>query len=162
MSEMSEHRLTITTPSDTELVMTRTFDAPRTLVWDALTKPELIRRWSFGPDGWEFEVCEVDLRVGGRYRFVTRKGDERVEWGGEYREIAAPERLVHTEAFVEPWYAGEALDTSVLTEVDGRTTLEVTVLVDSKEGRDAMLASGMESGVVASYDRLEAILATLA
>ena len=153
--------LQITTPTEREIVMTRVFDAPRRLVFDAHTKPELVRRWLLGPPGWSMPVCEIDLRVGGTYRYVWRN-DHGTEMGmgGVFREIVPPERLVATEAFDESWYPGEALDTTVLVEQDGRTTLTLTVLYESREARDAALKSDMERGVNASYDRLAALLAS--
>jgi uncharacterized protein YndB with AHSA1/START domain len=155
--------LTLTTPSEREIVLTRAFAAPRHLVFDALTKPELVRRWLLGPPGWSMPVCEIDLKVGGSYRYVWR-GADGTEMGmrGVYREIAPPERLVATESFDEPWYPGEAVTTTVLVELDGRTTLTTTVLYESREIRDAVLKSGMEKGVAASYDRLEELLGTAA
>jgi uncharacterized protein YndB with AHSA1/START domain len=155
--------LTLTTPSEREIVLTRAFAAPRHLVFDALTKPELVRRWLLGPPGWSMPVCEIDLKVGGAYRYVWR-GADGTEMGmrGVYREIAPPERLVATESFDEPWYPGEAVTTTVLVELDGRTTLTTTVLYESREIRDAVLKSGMEKGVAASYDRLEELLGTAA
>jgi uncharacterized protein YndB with AHSA1/START domain len=157
----STGKLQITTPSDRELAMTRVFDAPRRLVFDALTKPELVRRWLLGPDGWSMPVCEIDLRVGGSLRYLWRHADGR-EMGmrGVFREIVRPERLVHTEVFDDPWYPGEGLDTVVLKEVRGKTTLTSTVRFESKEVRDAVLKTPMESGVARSYDRLEEILAS--
>jgi uncharacterized protein YndB with AHSA1/START domain len=153
--------LQITTPSDREIVMTRSFNAPRQLVFDAWTKPELVRQWLLGPDGWTMPICEIDLRVGGRYRWVWQKGETRMGISGEYREIVAPERLVNTERFDDPWYPGEALDTLVLLEKDGKTLLTQTMLLESREARDGVLKSGMETGVAQSYDRLEKILASL-
>lgn len=154
--------LTVTAPSDREIVMTRTFDAPRSLVFDAWTKPELLTRWLGVRGGWSFPVCEVDLRVGGKYRFVWRKPGQRdLAVGGGYREVAVPERLVSTEAFDDPWYAGEALNTTVLIEEAGRTTVTLTMLYDSKEIRDSVLAAGMERGVAESCDKLDEILPTL-
>lgn len=155
--------LQVTTPSDREIAMTRVFAAPRRLVFDAHTKPDLIKRWLLGPDGWTMPVCEVDLRVGGRYRYVWRKDKtgEAMGMGGVYREIAAPERLVCTEQFDEAWYPGEALDTLALVERNGRTTLTQTVLYASREARDIALKSGMETGVAAGYDRLADLLPTL-
>ncbi len=155
--------LQITTPSDREIMMTRVFNAPRRLVFDAHTKPELVRRWLLGPDGWTMPVCEIDLRVGGRYRYVWRKdatGDE-MGMGGVFREIAAPERIVNTEKFDDAWYQGEALDTLVLVEQGGKTTLTQTMLLESREARDAILKTGMEKGVEASYNRLDEVLASL-
>jgi uncharacterized protein YndB with AHSA1/START domain len=155
--------LKVTAPTDREIVMTRVFDAPRELVFDAHTKPELVKRWLLGPDGWSMPVCEIDLRVGGKYRYIWRKDSDGTEMGmgGVFREIVPPERIVATEKFDESWYPGEAVDTSVFTEQDGRTTLTLTVLYESREARDAVLKSPMESGVVAGYDRLEKLLASL-
>ena len=155
-------RLQVTTPSDREIAMTRVFDAPRTLVFDAHTKPELVRRWLLGPPGWSMPVCEIDLRVGGKYRYVWRhdRNGNEMGMGGLYREIVAPERIVNTERFDEAWYPGEALNTLVLVEKGGRTTLTQTVRYESREARDAVLKSGMESGVAASYERLADLLAS--
>ncbi len=151
--------LQITTPSDREIAMTRIFAAPRTLVFDAWTKPELLKRWLGVHAGWTFAVCEVDLKVGGAYRFVWRGPDgNEMGMGGVYREIVQPERLVNTEKFDDPWYAGEALDTMVLTERDGKTTCALTMRLESKEARDGVLKSGMESGVAEGYDKLDELL----
>jgi uncharacterized protein YndB with AHSA1/START domain len=155
--------LKITTRGEREIVMTRVLDAPRTLVFDAFTKPELVQRWLLGPDGWSMPVCEIDLRVGGGYRYVwrhTRHGNE-MGMGGVYREIVVPERVVATEKFDEAWYPGEAVGTLVLTEQGGKTTVTQTLLYDSRETRDAVLKSPMESGVAASYDRLAQVLAAM-
>lgn len=153
--------LKITAQGEREIVMTRGFEAPRNLVFDAFTKPELLKRWLLGPDGWTMPVCEVDLKVGGAYRFVWR-GPDGMEMGvrGLYREVAPPDRLVHTEKFDQAWYPGEAVITTVLAEQDGRTTLTATILYESREARDTVLKSPMESGVAASYNRLAALLAS--
>jgi uncharacterized protein YndB with AHSA1/START domain len=150
----------VTTPSDREIRMSRVFDAPRAMVFDALTQPELVRRWLAGPPGWTMEVCEIDLRVGGAYRYVWN-GPEGVRMGmsGVCRELVRPAKIVNTEKFDEAWYPGEAVGTVVLTEQGGRTTLTTTVLYDSREIRDAVLKTPMESGVAAGYDKLEAMLA---
>ena len=152
-------KLKVTTRGDREIVMTREFDAPRKLVFDAFTKPELIRQWLLGPEGWSMPVCEVDLRVGGKYRYLWRhtNGNE-MGMGGVYREIMPPERLVATERFDESWYPGEAVGTVELVEKAGRTTLTQTVLYESREARDGVMKSPMESGVAAGYDRLEQLL----
>jgi uncharacterized protein YndB with AHSA1/START domain len=153
--------LTVSTPSEREIVMTRVFDAPRSMVFDALTKPELLMRWFSGPPGWSLVVCEVDLRVGGAYRYVWRNDNGTdMGMGGVYREIVRPERLVATESFDHPWYPGDALDTTVLVEEVGKTTMTLTVRYDSKEIRDAVLQSPMESGVEYGYDRLAELLAS--
>jgi uncharacterized protein YndB with AHSA1/START domain len=149
--------LKVTTPSDREIVLTRVFDAPRDLVFDAFTKPELLKRW-FGPRGWSLAVCEVDLKVGGGFRFVLRGPDgSTMGMRGVYREIVPGERSVHMESFDD--YPGEAQVTSVLTEHGGRTTLTATVLYPSQQVRDAVIQSGMEHGAAESYDKLAELLA---
>jgi len=152
--------LKVTARSDREIVMTRVFDAPRNLVFDAYTKPELLKRWLGVFGGYSMPVCEVDLRVGGTYRFVWR-GPDGAEMGvrGVYREVVRPERLVHTEKFDKAWYPGESLITTVLAEQGGKTTLTVTMRYESREARDAVLKSPMESGVAQSYDKLAELLA---
>jgi uncharacterized protein YndB with AHSA1/START domain len=160
MSDLST--LQVTTPSDREIVMTRVFDAPRRLVFDAWTKPELIRRWLGVRAGWSMVVCEVDLRVGGTYRYVWRGPDGDMGMGGVYREVVRPERLVCTEKFDQPWYEGEAIDTLVMVEHGGRTTVTTTVLYASRAVRDAVIESGMASGVAESYDTLAELLPSLA
>jgi uncharacterized protein YndB with AHSA1/START domain len=153
--------LSVTAQGDRDIVMTRDFQAPRSLVFDAWTQPALLRRWLLGPPGWEMVVCDVDLRVGGTYRFVWRNTEgKEMGMGGVYREIVRPERLVNTESFDEKWYPGEAVGTLVLVERDGRTTATSTVRYDSREARDAVLKSPMETGVAASYDRLDEVLET--
>jgi uncharacterized protein YndB with AHSA1/START domain len=155
--------LQITTPSEREIVMSRVFDAPRSLVFEAWTKPELLKRWLGVREGWSMVVCEVDLRVGGAYRFVWHGPDgAEMGMGGVYREIEPPERLVATESFDDPWDSGEALDTTVLVEEDGKTTATTTVLYESEEIRDAILESGMARGVAESYDMLAEYLASIA
>jgi uncharacterized protein YndB with AHSA1/START domain len=154
--------LTITARGEREIVMTRVFDAPRRLVFEAHTRPELVKRWLLGPDGWSLPVCDVDLRVGGRYRYVWRRDSDGTEMGmgGVFREIVVPERIVATERFDQPWYPGEAVGTLVLIEQGGKTTLTQTMLYESPEARDAVLKSPMEKGVGASYDRLARVLAS--
>lgn len=152
--------LQITTPSEREIAMTRVFDAPRDLVFDAHTKPELVKRWLGVQNGWWLDVCEIDLRVGGAYRYVWRgPTGKEMGMGGVFREIVRPERIVTTEKFDQSWYAGDALDTVTLVEQGGRTTLTLTVRYDSKETRDAVLKSPMEQGVAAGYDKLAELLA---
>lgn len=154
-------KLQITMPSDRELMMTRAFEAPRPMVFEALTKPDLVRRWLHGPDDWTMPVCEIDLRPGGALRYVWR-GPDGTEMGmsGQYREVVPPQRVVHTELFDEDWTGGETVVTTVLTEQDGRTTVTTTILYASKENRDGALQTGMEQGMAASYDRLEGQLPT--
>ncbi len=152
---------TFTTPTDREIVITRVFDAPRELVFDAHTDPKHLPNWMTGPEGWTMPVCEIDLRPGGAWHFVWRK-DDGSEMGmrGEYREVKPPERVVHTESWGEEW--PETLNTMVLTEEDGKTTLTLTVVYPSEEARDAALETGMKEGSSTSYDRLDDYLRTLA
>ena len=154
--------LTVTTPTDREIVMTRVFDAPRRLVFEALTNPELLRRWFNGPPGWTLVFCEFDAQVGGKYRYVWRN-PEGVEMGmgGVNLEIVPPERIVATEKFDQSWYPGEAVGTLSLTERDGKTTLTQTVVYESREARDAVLRTPMEKGVEIAYNSLAELLATL-
>jgi len=158
----SGERLQIETPSDREIVFTRELNAPRHLVFDTFTKPELVRRWLLGPDGWTMPVCEIDLRVGGSFRYVWRNQDG-TEFGlrGEFREILAPERLVHTELFDEDWTGGETLVTSTLTEQNNRTTLTLRMVYSSQAARDGALRTGMTDGMAVGYDRLDELLASL-
>lgn len=153
----------VTTPSDCEILITRNFAAPRPLVFDAFTKPELVRRWLLGPDGWTMPVCEIDLRVGGSYRYVWRKESTGMEMGmgGVFQEIDAPRRLVATEKFDEAWYAGEAIDSTVFLEIAAETRIELTVRYESQEARDVAKRSGMEHGMAAGYSRLEEVLSNL-
>jgi uncharacterized protein YndB with AHSA1/START domain len=154
--------LQVTTPSDREIVLTRDFDAPRRLVFEAMVKPELLKRWLLGPPGWSMVECENDPKVGGAFRHVRRRTDgTEMSMHGVYREIVPPERIVRTEAFAFGCdaQAGEQLATLLLAEQGGRTMLTLTVLYPSKEARDATIASGMERGVAASYARLADLLA---
>ncbi len=154
--------LKLTTRGDREIVMTRDFDAPRALLFDAWTKPELIKRWLGIIRGWSMPVCEVDLRVGGTYRFVWHGPDgASMGMSGVYREIVVPERIVSTEKFDEAWYEGGAVNTLIFTEQGGRTTVTNTVLYDSKEVRDGVLKSPMEGGVAQSYNKLDELLASM-
>jgi uncharacterized protein YndB with AHSA1/START domain len=148
--------LKLSTPTEREIVLTRVFDAPRDLVFEAMTKPELLKLWMFGPPGWSFSVCEVDLRVGGKYRYVWRGPDgTEMGMGGVHLEIVPPERIVCTQLFDEDWTGGEAIGTIVLVERGGKTTLSNTILYASREARDAVLQTPMEQGVAAGYDRLD-------
>src|ERR1700694_3994989 len=154
--------LQVTTPSDREIAMTRVFDAPRSLVFDAWTKPELLKRWLGVFGNWSFAICEVDLKVGDKYRYVWRgKDGKEMGMGGVYREIVRPERIVSTEEFDDPWYPGDAQDTTVFVEKGGKTTVTTTVLYATKEARDGVLKSPMESGVAQSYDKLAEVLASI-
>ena len=150
----------VTLPTDEQILITREFDAPKELVYKAWTTPELVKRWWHANRG-EMTACEIDLRVGGgwRYVLVTTDGFE-VGFHGEYREIVPNERLVSTEVY-EGMPDGEALDTLTFTEVDGRTTLGILVQHQSKEHRDAHIASGMEDGMQDAMDLLEQVAVSL-
>jgi uncharacterized protein YndB with AHSA1/START domain len=157
-STATTHKTEFTTPTDREVVATRRFDAPRQLVWDCFTKPEHIQKWLLGPDGWTMPVCEVDLRKGGKWRWVWQKSDggERMEMHGEYLEVTAPERLVNTENWGQPW--PETTNTQEFTEEDGTTLTVATVRYPSKEARDKAIETGMEDGWGRSYERLDEYL----
>jgi uncharacterized protein YndB with AHSA1/START domain len=147
---MTPTALKVTTPTDRELVMTRAFNASRGMVFDALTKPDLLQRWLLGPPGWTMPVCEIDLRVGGKYRYVWQNADGRkMGMGGTFQEIVRPSRVVATEAYEDYWTGGETR---------GTTTLRMTVRYASQEARDAAIKMGATKGVEASYDRLEQLL----
>lgn len=149
----------VTATGDHILTITRSFRAPRQLVYDAYTKPELLQRWLGVRNGWTFDVCEVDLRVGGKYRWVWRNGKgKELGLSGIYKEINAPERIVCTEKFDEAWYPGEALDTVDFIEHDGQTILSITMEFETKEARDGAAQSGMERGMEESFVVLDAIL----
>jgi uncharacterized protein YndB with AHSA1/START domain len=168
MTAADSGRLSVTAQSDREIVMTRIFDAPRRLVFEAWTKPELFVRW-FGPQGWSVPVCEIDLRPSGSYRYVLR-GPDGAEIGlrGVYREVVPPERLVCTQVFDGFSEVGwrpedEAVITAVLTEQQGKTTWTAKVLYPSQEVRDAVFQlDAAWKGMGGSLDRLAEVLATLA
>jgi len=155
----------VTLPSDREVKVTRSFKAARPLVYRAFTEPTLVQRWLLGPPGWSMPVCEMDVRVGGRYRWRWRSNKDGRQFGftGTFREVAAPARLVHTETY-DPGTVGDAhpesesIVTVTFTENSGITT--VTTLIDfgSKEARDAAVATGMTDGMEQSYQLLDALL----
>jgi uncharacterized protein YndB with AHSA1/START domain len=152
---------TYATPGDKEIVVTRVVDAPRRLVFDAWTDPRHIPRWMTGPEGWTMPVCEIDLRPGGSWRYVWRKGDgSEMAMSGTVREVSAPERLVTTESWGPEW--PETVNSLVLTESGGRTTITLTILYPSKQARDAALRTGMKEGMDQSFARLEMVLPALA
>jgi uncharacterized protein YndB with AHSA1/START domain len=155
--------LKITTPSDLEIAMTRMFDAPRHLVFDAMTQPQHVRRW-FGCDAFTLPICEIDLRVGGAYRFVMRTPDgSESTLQGVYREIMRPERVVFVEQILMPGFTSpEYQVTSTFDEIAGGTRLTTTILHKSKEDRDGHLNSGIEKGVAPAYDRLAEVVAAMA
>jgi uncharacterized protein YndB with AHSA1/START domain len=150
--------LAVSMPTSREIVLVRVFNAPRSLAFEAFTKPELLKRW-FGPRGWSLAVCEVDLRIGGGFRFVLRSPEGKtMGMRGTYCEIETPYRSVHTETFDD--LPGEPKVTTLLTEQDGRTTMTATIAYSSEEVRDAVLRSGMEHGAAESYYRLAELLAS--
>jgi uncharacterized protein YndB with AHSA1/START domain len=157
------HTFRCATPSDREITLTRLFDAPRDLVWTAMTKPEHIQRWwGILGEGYSVPVCEMDLRVGGRWRFQGRgpEGDYPAFYG-EVLELEPPSRMVYTEIFA-PFPDGGSLVTSTLEEEGGKTRLTVTARYDSQATRDMVLQTGMEKGAATSYDRLEEVARSLA
>src|SRR5215207_4689686 len=149
---------TVTLPEDQQILITREFDAPKELVWEAFTTPELVRRWWHARRG-ELTVCEIDLRVGGRWRYAmtTTNGGFEVAFHGEYREVVPHERIVSTESYEGAPGAGPAVNTMTLTEHDGRTTLTILVEHASKADRDAHVESGMEDGLQDALDLLEQV-----
>ena len=157
---MSE-ALQVKKSGDLELVIARTFDAPRALVFDAFTKPELVKRWLLGPPGWSMPVCDIDLKVGGRYRWVWRNDERDKDMGvsGTFRELQPPERIVHDELFDEDWTGGQTIVTTEFSEANGRTLVTMTVRYSSAAARDAALGTGMTRGMEQSYQRLDEILA---
>ena len=163
MTNPASAALQVTTPSDREIVVRRAFDAPRDLVFEVWTNPEHVRHWW----GWRTSTmihCEADVRPGGAWRYVTREeSGEEVPFTGVYREVARPDRLVHTEMYdVPPFNSGEPAEVTVtFVEDAGRTTVTVTGLYPSKEVRDAVLESGMEGGAAESYERLAERVAAL-
>ncbi len=159
-----KNTLKITLPSDLEIVMTRDLDAPRHLVWKAMTSPEFIRRWLFLPPGWSMTECREDLRVGGSFRWEWAGPDGKVAMAmhGVYREVVPEVRIVRMESFETGCdaQAGQQMATLEFTERSGKTTVITTVRFPTKEARDGLLASGMEHGVSAGYDQLEQMLAS--
>jgi uncharacterized protein YndB with AHSA1/START domain len=160
-SAANSQTFTVTTPSDHEIRMTRLFDAPRHLVFEAMTKPEHVSRWwgCLG-DGYSVPVCEIDLRPGGRWRFVNRHPKGEAAFHGEYREITPPSRLVFTEIF-EDFPDTVSVVTTEFADDNGKTRMTSTVQYPSKDVRDMVIASGMSTGAGISYDRLEDLVAEL-
>ena len=160
-SAVNSESFQVTTPSDQEIRMTRLFDAPRRLVFEAMTKPEHVKRWwgRLG-EGYSVPVCEIDLRVGGKWRFVNRHPKGEAAFHGEYREVTPPSRVVFTEIF-EEFPDTVSVVTAELTEEGGKTRLTATVSYPSLAVRDMVIASGMARGAGISYDRLEDLVAEL-
>lgn len=157
MTETRNFDMTVTLPSEREIRLQRAFNAPRALVFEAATKPEHVSQW-WGPRGTSLSLCEIDLRVGGKWRFVIAgpNGDD-VDFYGVYREIDAPERIVHTEIFA-PYPDTEAIVTVTFDEEEGVTTITSTSLYPTEEIRDMVVASGMEGGARETYERLAELL----
>lgn len=156
--------LQVATPSDTTIVMTRRFNAPRELVWSAMTDPKKLPTWLFSPAGWKMTTCEGEPRLGGKYRWAwsDESGKETMVISGVFKEVSAPSRLVHTEVMEMSGCGGplgELLATLELTERGGETMMKMTLAFDSKEARDGALASGMEHGMEAGYKTLDAVFA---
>jgi len=162
MTVASNRSAQVTLPSDTEILITREFDAPRHLVYKAYTTPELVRRWWHAKRG-EMTVAEIDLRVGGKWRYAMNANGVEVAFHGEYREIVPNERLVSTEVYegIPDAEDHPALNTLTLTEVDGRTRMEILMQLNTKQDRDAVIESGMEDGLQDALDLLESAARTL-
>jgi uncharacterized protein YndB with AHSA1/START domain len=162
MSDTTDtYKATVTLPTDDQILITREFDAPRHLVYQAWTTPELVKRW-FGGSHGEVTSVEIDLRVGGRWRYVVSAcGGPETGFHGEYREIVANERIVSTEVY-EGAPEAEAVNTLTLTEHDGRTTMTVLIQHQSQANRDGHINAGMETGMNAALDKLEAVARSLA
>jgi uncharacterized protein YndB with AHSA1/START domain len=156
----------VTLPSDREVAVTRTFDAPRALVFEAYTQPELVKRWMLGPPGWSMPVCDMDVRPGGKFRWRWRSDEDGKEFGfhGEFREVVAPAKIVHTETY-DPGDLGgtmgdeAAVITTRFSERDGITTMTAVMDFGSKKSRDEAMATGMTEGMELSYQLLDAVLA---
>ena len=157
-------KLTLNTEGDRHVVVTRRFDAPPEDVYRAHTEPALLQKWLLGPDGWTMPVCELDPKPGGRIRYLWRRDKDGSQMGmhGTFREVVPPERTVHGEQFDDPWYPGEAIVTTVFDERAGKTTVTMTMRMQTREARDGVLKSGMETGVARSYERLDEVLASVA
>jgi uncharacterized protein YndB with AHSA1/START domain len=155
MVEKNSGKLTVSLPSDKEILLTRVFDAPPRMVYEVMTKPEYVRRWWCCMDGFNMPVCEIDLRVGGRWRFVMRGPDGNdVAFNGEYREIVPAQRVVGTEVF-EPYPDSPSLVTTTFEAQGEKTLFRSLVQHQTKEARDMHVNSGMEHGAAIAYDRLE-------
>ena len=150
-------KLRVTLPSACEILVTRDLRAPRQLVFDAHTKPEMVKRWLYGPEGWSMPLCEIDLRAGGRYRYRWRSQADGVEFGlgGRFLEIVPGEKIVSTEAFEGELNQGEAINTLTLTERNGVTTVSLLMRYPSEEIRDRAIKSGMNEGIEMGYARLD-------
>jgi uncharacterized protein YndB with AHSA1/START domain len=162
MSVTSSGKAVVTLPADDQILITREFDAPAALLWRALTEPDLVKRWWAGERG-EVTSAEIDLRVGGTWRYVmvASSGGFEVGFHGEYSELVEAERIVSTEVF-EGMPDASSFNTTTLVEADGRTTLQTLVQHESQEHRDGHINSGMEGGMQEAFDRLENVARSLA
>ncbi|MGI9667676.1 MAG: SRPBCC family protein [Acidimicrobiia bacterium] len=159
--------LSVQTPTDTQVAVSRSFDSSLTLVWNALTEPALVKRWLLGPPGWTMPVCESDFRVGGSYEYGWRNEADGSEFGfvGEFREIGQHSKIVHTEGLRDGSPGAEVAGSSLVTisfeEIGAATTVVTTIEYSSREARDAVLAQGMTDGMEMSYRNLDELLAGL-
>ena len=152
--------LTVTLPNDTDILVVRSFAAPRATVWRCFHTPELVQQWLLGPDGWTMPICEIDARAGGAFRYMWAHPDGRsMKMSGTFVEVSPPERTIHIEKFDEEWGGDPTRVTTEFTEENGRTTVTMTIAFTSKEARDGARATGMTDGMETGYARLDAILA---
>lgn len=160
MDDRNRTSVTVTTPTEREIVMTRTFDAPRNLLFEAYTNPDYPPRWMLGPPGWTMPVCEIDARPGGNWHFVWRKEDgTNMEMHGVYRNLTPPERIISTENWGGDW--PETINTVTLEEQNGKTTLTTRILYPSQQARNRVFATGMTDGARLSFDLLDELLSSL-
>lgn len=159
---LNDSSLTIEQLGDRELLISRGFAAPRQLVFAAHTEPALIRQWLLGPGGWTMPVCEVDLKVGGQFRYVWRKGTSEMGLTGAFVEVEPPGRLVHTEMWDDNWTVGETVVTTTFVESHGQTTMSCLIRYASPASRELALKTGMTTGMEATYARLATLMASTA
>lgn len=154
-------KLRVSFPSETEVLVERTFAAPKPLLWDAITRCEHLRKWMYGFEGWSLPICEMDLRPGGKIRWGWEKGQsgEKMEITGEYKEVSPPDRFAYRESWGDPW--PDSINIFELEEVEGGTKLNLTMQFPSKAARDSAVETGMNDGLSMSYDRLDNLLASL-
>lgn len=157
---MSRNAMKLTPQGDREVVIERSFNAPRDLVFEAFIKPELVQRWMLGPDGWSMPVCTIDLRPGGKGRYEWQNADRSTGMSLDtvFKEVIVPERIVHTERFDPDWAQGDATVTTLFTEKNGKTTVTIKIVYASADVRDMVLKSGMDQGMARSYERLDDVL----
>lgn len=149
--------LEVTTPSDTEVCVKRSFDAPASLVWRAFSEPALVKRWLTGPPGHSMPICEIDFREGGKWRYVWKMPEGEMVAYGTFRSIAEHRRIVHSETFAA-WPDSESIVTTIFTETGGRTLVTMTMAYDSRQTRDIVLQTGITVGMEHSYTNLDELL----